>query len=289
MRKKGLPKSNNHGGKKGRRPGWVHKFQKEIYGHYGKEGRPLPWRWAEDPYHIFVSEVMLQQTQVTRVMGRYERFIEAFPDFSSLAEASFQNIYALWQGLGYNRRARALREAARKVMNEFGGELPRDVEDLVLLPGVGRATASAIAAFAFNQPSAFIETNIRRVYIYFFFQGRDDVRDGEILSLVTETLDRENPREWYYALMDYGSFLKKGGENPNRRSIHYRRQAPFEGSGRQLRGSILRYLSGREGATARELARELNVEAGRVREFLRELEGEGFLVKNMGKYSLNNF
>src|SRR5574337_224310 len=150
----------------------IRKFQKTIYCYYRKYGRTFPWRITHNPYHILISEIMLQQTQVQRVMGKYEPFINAFPDFSSLARAQLRMIMRQWQGLGYNRRAIALKQIAQRVMEEFHGELPSSVETLMTFPGIGRATASAISAFAFHIPAVFIETNIRRVFIHVFFHDR---------------------------------------------------------------------------------------------------------------------
>jgi A/G-specific adenine glycosylase len=217
-------------------------FQGEIYSYYRLHCRDFPWRRTTNPYHIVVSEIMLQQTQVERVHGKYLEFIHAFPDFASLSKAFQKDVLALWQGLGYNRRALALKRLAENVVSMHGGTLPRDVEALSSLPGIGKTTAGAILAFAFNFPSVFIETNIRRVFIHEFFDGEDDVKDTEILPLVEAMVDRENPREWYWALMDYGSMLKKNVENPNRRSAHYTRQTPFEGSDRRIRGLVLKRL-----------------------------------------------
>ena len=149
---------------------------------------------------------------------------------------------ARWQGLGYNRRALALQGIARRLVAEFDGSLPASVDTLRTFPGIGEATAGALAAFAFNQPVVFIETNIRRVFLHCFFPGKTGVRDREILPLVDQTLDRERPRPWYYALMDYGAMLKGAAPNPNRRSAHHQRQAPFADSDRQIRGLILKAL-----------------------------------------------
>jgi A/G-specific adenine glycosylase len=188
-----------------------------------------------DSYRILVSEIMLQQTQVERVLDKYKVFIRIFPDFSSLAVAPLADILKVWQGLGYNRRAVALQKIAISVMKESRGRLPVTREELLKLPGIGKYTASAILTFACNQPNIFIETNIRRVFIHFFFRDRENISDAEILPLIEMTLDAGNPREWYYALMDYGAMLKKTVENPNRKSSHYKKQAPFHGSNRQLR------------------------------------------------------
>jgi A/G-specific adenine glycosylase len=225
-------------------PAAAHRFRRRLYRFFYDQGRQLPWRATPDPYHILISEIMLQQTQVERVALKYEPFINAFPDVWSLARAPLRDIMAAWQGLGYNRRALALQRIARRLVAEFDGSLPDSVDTLRTFPGIGEATAGALAAFAFNQPVVFIETNIRRVFLHFFFPGQSGVRDREILPLVDQTLDRKQPRPWYYALMDYGSMLKRAAPNPNRRSAHHQRQAPFADSDRQIRGLILKALLG---------------------------------------------
>ena len=272
--------------KKGLTPASVRKFQRMIYGYYKESGRDLPWRKTHDPYRILVSEVMLQQTQVSRVMGKYERFIEAFPDFQSLADAPLRAVLKEWQGLGYNRRAMALRQTAQRVMEEFHGGLPSPVEVLATFPGIGKATASAISAFAFHNPSAFIETNIRRVFIHCFFHNRNDVHDADILPLVEKTLDASNPREWYYALMDYGVMLKQKYVNPNRRSAHYQKQSPFEGSNRQVRGMILRELAHAPPITESEIAQKLQLNPERIRDNLVQLQKEGFIARKGRKFTI---
>ena len=225
-------------------PAAAHRFRRRLYRFFHDQGRQLPWRATTDPYHILVSEIMLQQTQVERVALKYEPFLNAFPDVWSLARAPLRDIMAAWQGLGYNRRALALQRIARRLVAEFDGRLPDSVDTLRTFPGIGEATAGALAAFAFNQPVVFIETNIRRVFLHCFFPGQSGVRDREILPLVDQTLDRLQPRPWYYALMDYGSMLKRAAPNPNRRSAHHQRQAPFADSDRQIRGLILKALLG---------------------------------------------
>jgi len=237
----------------------------------------MAWRETTDPYRIYVSEVMLQQTQVERVKTKYEEFIEAFPDFSSLARASLSDVLRVWQGMGYNRRAKLMKAAAERVVNEFGGNLPRDVATLRTLPGLGPATAASISAFAFNMPVVFIETNIRRVFIHFFFRDREGIADAEILPLVERSLDWINPREWYYALMDYGAMLKQKVKNPNLRSTAYKPQSAFEGSSRQVRGKILRLLLDGGPADTETIIRGVADEKGRTRTIIRELVAEGFL------------
>ncbi|MFA5253101.1 MAG: A/G-specific adenine glycosylase [Methanoregula sp.] len=262
-------------------------FQKRVSGFYEKHGRhDMLWRHTDDPYRILVSEIMLQQTQVGRVTEKYMEFIAAFPDFAALARAPQSEVVAAWQGMGYNRRAIALKKCAEEVVSEYGGRLPRDPTVLATFPGIGPATASSICAFAFNAPVVFIETNIRRVFIHSFFPGEISVDDRAILPLVARALDRDHPREWYWALMDYGTALKKTVPNPNRRSTAYVRQAPFEGSDRRIRGRILTMLVGRSGVFEKQILADLGEEPVRVQRILAALESEGFLVKNRGRYRL---
>jgi A/G-specific adenine glycosylase len=165
-------------------------------------------------------------------------------------------------------------------MTTFGGELPRDVERLVTLPGIGHATACSIAAFAFNMPVVFVETNIRRVFIHFFFCDQTSVEDREILPLVEQSLDTTNPRVWYWALMDYGSALKNAIPNPNRRSAHYTKQSKFVGSDREIRGMILRSLVTNPQQDEKELVRSISVSEDRAHKVIDRLAKEGFISRN---------
>ncbi|NTU43231.1 MAG: A/G-specific adenine glycosylase [Nitrospirales bacterium] len=264
----------------------VRLFQEIIRDHYKEEGRKMPWRETDDPYRIVVSEVMLQQTSVERVMDKYEEFISLFPDFQTLASVPLQSVLSVWQGMGYNRRAIALQRIASAVVHEHRGSLPSSPELLQKLPGIGKATASSIAAFAFNMPTVFIETNIRRVFIHFFFHDREDVRDSEIYPLVEMTLDRSDPRQWYYGLMDYGSLFRKTRHNPNRRSAHYQPQSRFEGSRRQLRGQVLKAVVGRPGITASELLATLARDQEEIAPVLNQLISEGFIREEAAGYTV---
>ncbi|UJS17061.1 MAG: A/G-specific adenine glycosylase [Candidatus Jettenia sp.] len=267
-------------------PDAIKKFQKVIYSYYQEYGRNLPWRITQDPYHILVSEIMLQQTQVQRVIGKYESFIQVFPNFYSLSQAPLKMVLKEWQGLGYNRRAIALKQIAQKVIQEFGGVLPSSVDALITFPGIGRATASAISAFAFHKPTVFIETNIRRVFIHSFFHDENNVKDAEIILLVEKTLDVSNPRNWYYALMDYGVMLKKDYENPNRRSAHYQKQSPFQGSNRQIRGMILKVLTRESYVSENEIVQKLQVCPEKLRDILFQLQKEGFIKRRWKKFTI---
>lgn len=217
-------------------------FQKEALGYFKKYGRVLPWRSRPTPYRVFISEVMLQQTQVDRVIPFFNRFVGTFPSFSALARASVKDVLEVWQGLGYNRRALFLHKAAGIITKQHGGRLPADVERLVLLPGIGRATAASIVAFAFDAPAVFVETNIRTVFIHHFFKNKKNVSDTDIVPLLEKSLSGVGAREWYSALMDYGTMLKKVYGNANVRSAHHSKQSRFEGSVRQVRGAIIKEL-----------------------------------------------
>ena len=269
-------------------PSLVARFRETIYQHYADHGRTMPWRTSRDPYHILLSEIMLQQTQVERVVPKYEQFIATFPDFFSLAQAPLRDILTVWQGLGYNRRAMALKKIGQRVVTEYGGKLPDSVETLRTFPGVGPATAGAICAFAFNQPAVFIETNIRRVFIHCFFPGRNGIKDKEILPLVERTLDTSQPRTWYFALMDYGAMLKEMSANPNRRSAHHTRQPPFDGSNRQIRGLILKLLLENSQATEGELLRSVGRSPNLVKKIISQLVTEGFIRKTGKRLTISS-
>lgn len=267
---------------KGITPEAVRIFHRIIYSHYSRIHRNFPWRKTRNPYRILVSEIMLQQTQIERVIEKYRLFVKTFPDFRSLSEASLADVLKVWQGLGYNRRAIALKKIGEIVAKTYDNKLPNSQKELLKLPGVGHYSAAAITAFAFNQPAVFIETNIRRVFIHFFFPREHTVSDTELFPFVEKTLDRNDPRHWYYALMDYGVMLGKSVPNPNRRSAHYQRQSRFQGSNRQIRGIILRTLINNDRLTEHALMNALNTDHELVRKNLEQLEQEGFL-RRQGK------
>jgi A/G-specific adenine glycosylase len=257
----------------------IREFRQMVLSHYEQYGRDMAWRNTTDPYQILISEIMLQQTQVERVTTKFPEFIRVFSDFPSLASATLGSILTVWQGMGYNRRAIALQKCAIRVMNEYNGLLPADVDVLATFPGIGRATASSIAAFAFNLPVVFIETNIRRVFIHYFFNDTESVNDAEILPLVKKALYYENPRVWYWALMDLGSALKKTVPNPNRRSVHYTRQSPFEGSDRKIRGALLKLLLKNQFLEEKEIFGFIAEDPHRVQRILGALEADGFIKR----------
>ena len=258
--------------------------------YYEQNGRnDLPWRVQDDerinPYHVLVSEFMLQQTQVARVLKKYPVFLSRFPSIERLASAPQSAVIEAWQGLGYNRRALALHKSARHIAQHHHATIPSSREDLLALPGVGAATAGAIRAFAFNQPAIFIETNIRRAFIDFFFPSANQVTDKDILPLIEKTHGDTHPRVWYYALMDYGNFLSKTKKNPNRKSRHYSIQSPFEDSDRQLRAMALRMLLKRP-YSYDEMVTSLDADDQRVHKILDSLQKDGFITQGRSKIAL---
>ena len=255
----------------------IKKFQEFIYSYYKNNKRNFPFRNNITPYRVLVSEVMLQQTQTNQVSEKFTEFVTEFPDFKSLMEAPLNKVLEIWQGLGYNKRAIALKEIATRIVIDYKGNLPVDIETLESFPQIGYNTACSIMSFAFNIPTFFIETNIRRVYIYFFFPGNSSVSDKEILPIVKKTIDLQNPREWYYALMDYGVMLKKTHPELNKRSSNYRKQSKFKGSTRELRGKILKYLLKKSEITISDLSLKLKSNENIIRKVLKQLEKDGFL------------
>lgn len=254
-------------------------FQHTVTEYYNDHRRSFPWRETKDPYAITVSELMLQQTQVDRVVPKYQAWLAAFPDWKTLAATDTITLLSLWQGLGYNRRALNLKRLAEKVTKEFHGVLPQDDKTLRSLPGIGPYTAGAILAFAFDQPVVMIETNIRRVFLHHFFNDREGVPDSELMPLIAETVDQVHPREWYYALMDYGAWLAKQLPNPNRRSKHYTKQSTFSGSLRQLRGEIVRFVTAQPATTVTEILHATGQAPERVEAALTGLERDGFITR----------
>lgn len=286
---------------------------KRVYKHYGVAGRHhLPWRKTKNPYYILVSECMLQQTQVDRVVPKYLLFIKIFPTLELLAAAPLSRVLRLWSGLGYNRRAKYLHRAAKIIIDTYSkkerGMLFKNPELLEALPGVGHYTARAVAAFATNAPVVFIETNIRTVFFANIHSSKDaifgtvdnsgsKISDRELLPHVEDALKTAlslgiAPKDWYAALMDYGAHLKARGAKLNARSAHYSKQSKFRGSLRQLRGSLLRALL-KKPLSLQQLTETcigkqktpLFTEAQVVQELAR-LQKEGLVAQRRGRFSL---
>lgn len=263
----------------------LERLRNEVWGYWKKEGRhELPWRKTKDPYKILVSEVMLQQTQVSRVIGKYRSFLKKFPTVRSLASASLAEVLEEWSGLGYNRRAKFLRDAAVVMVEKHGGCVPTDAAALRALPGLGAYTTSAVRVFAWNLPDVLIETNVRTVFFHHWDelckQGlhKQDTKiaDAQLLPMVHEAAVGQDARTWHWALMDYGAHLKQSGVKLNAKSAHYTKQSKFEGSLRQMRGEILRQLRGGKQPS------------GDVRLFaaLKSLANDGLIVRVGKKWKL---
>ena len=264
--------------------GDIRAFRDTVYGVARANHRVLPWRTTFDPYAVLVSEIMLQQTQADRVTPKFVDFMARFPDVAALASAEFADVLAVWQGLGYNRRALALKRAAEAAMVSFGGMIPATRSELESLPGIGPYTAGAILAFAHDLPEVFIETNIRSVFIHHFFHDRSGIHDRDLTPLVALTLDRSQPRAWYTALMDYGVVLKRAHPNPSRKSVHHLRQSPFEGSNRQLRSTLLKMVLAQPGLSTDDAAGLVAGDREKVAANLVQMEKEGLIVCREGKY-----
>ncbi len=254
----------------------------------------MPWRPPQlkvkngktSMYAIMVSEIMLQQTQVSRVLPKFQGWMKQFPNLKILASASRKDVLSLWQGLGYTRRAKFLHEAAQKIIKDG---LPKTIIELEDLPGIGHYTARAVATFAWNESHAFVETNIRTVYINHFFKNKETVTDAEILEVARQTLDTDQPREWMYALMDYGSYLKSQGKAHNRGARGFTRQSKFKGSVREVRGSIMRFFTQKETLTLRD-RNELKekFDEKRVTEALVGLTKDGLIQQQKNGYKIKD-
>ena len=264
-------------------------FQATIWEYYHTHKRhDLPWRVVDaagnlDPYHVMVSELMLQQTQVARVIPKYEAFLRQYSNLQALATAELGAVLQAWSGLGYNRRAKYLWQAANMIVSQYDGAFPATERSLIALPGIGKNTAGAILAYAYNQPVAYIETNIRSVYLHHFFANQVGVSDTKVLVKVSETLDVEHPREWYWALMDYGTHLKKTVGNPSVRSTAYTRQPAFNGSRREIRGQVIRHLTGVNASLA---ALQYAINDERLESVVTDLLSEGMINLSGDQYRL---
>lgn len=262
-------------------------FQKLIWNFYKKNKREFPWRNTIDPYKIMVSELMLQQTQTFRVVPKYETFLNKFPTIKDLANAKLSEVLELWSGLGYNRRAKFLYQAAKYIVNDLNNVFPNDEKELIKIPGIGPYTSGAILVFSYNHPLVFIETNIRRVFIHHFFNDQENVSDKQLLVIIEQELDKSNPRDWYYALMDYGVEIAKQFPNPNRKSKQYNKQSKFEGSLRKVRGEILRQLLKAKTLSIMEIEQKIpNETSERVTHAINSLEKDGLLVKEENQLTI---
>lgn len=242
----------------------IREFQTNIFVWWKKNKRDLPWRHTHDPYKIMVSEVMLQQTQVSRVLAGYREFIERYPTVKVLAKASTSDVVKIWKGMGYNRRALYLKQAARAVVDRYGGTFPKSEKELVKLPGLGTYTARAILVFAYRQNTACVDTNIRQIITHYFFDEKPQ-KPSIIQAVADQLLPLGKSWEWHQALMDFGALEL----NVSRVTYHVSRKKtiPFRQSNRFYRGRIIDRL--REGKIREaSLITEFQTTYGKSREFI---------------------
>lgn len=259
-------------------------FKKTVWDYYRHHFRVMPWRSDTNPYYVMVSELMLQQTQVQRVLVKFDEFLLRFPTIEDLAKATLSDVLDTWIGLGYNRRAKFLKQSADTIVNDMQGQFPKMLNDWIKLPGFGKNSASAVLVYSQNEPLLFIETNIRTVYIHHFFADEISVNDKDIEALVAETLDTENPREWYWALMDYGTYLKKEHGNLSRKSSSYATQSKFEGSFRQKRAKVLKEIVNRKVVSFDELLQITNYSYEILTTTIEKLVEEKFIAGENKQY-----
>ncbi len=250
----------------------------DILIYYKKFGRhDLVWRKKITPYKILVSEVMLQQTQVSRALPKFEEWMKLYPTLTSLSVSNLRDILIIWQGLGYQRRAKSLFLLAQKVK-----KIPVTYDELLCLPGVGPYTASAICAFAYNIFSHLVlETNIRTVLIEYFHLTETEIHDGvlydDLKRLTTYKKVKDlGARHFYYALMDYGAYLKTKKISHNKKSVHAVTQSRYKGSFRELRAKVLFAITHKE-----PLPKDERLEA-----VLHELVKEKYIIKMKTKYQI---
>ncbi|HWP61619.1 MAG TPA: A/G-specific adenine glycosylase [Candidatus Paceibacterota bacterium] len=271
----------------------VKSFQLTVWSYWKENGRhDLPWRKTKNPYKILVSEVMLQQTQVPRVIEKYKSFLKKFPTVRALAKAPLSAVLKEWSGLGYNRRGKYLHDAAKEIVGTYRGNFKEALKHPPArttvqsggLPGVGPYTRSAVKVFAFNEPEVLLETNVRTAITHHFFQNKKNVKDESIRTIAELAAKGQDPRTWQSALFDYGSFLKRSGVRNNHRSAHYTKQSKFDGSLRQVRGAILRELQ-----NGPKNQRALHVGHRMSHMFEKALEGlarDGLIKKEKGKWRI---
>ncbi|MGM5480733.1 MAG: Fe-S cluster assembly protein HesB [Nanobdellota archaeon] len=254
-------------------------FQHTILDYYTAKGRDLPWRDTTDRYKIMVSEIMLQQTQVSRVIEKYNEWMNQFPSPQELADASLSDVLKLWKGLGYNNRAKRLQDTCKLIVKKHNGIVPETIEELLKLPGIGPYTARSILIFADNKDIATVDTNIRRIFIAEL--GVDEkTSDKELFELAQELLPKGRSKDWHNALMDYGAVVltsRKSGIRPKTT------QSKFEGSKRQYRAKLLHHIVEKGGLTVAEAKIEYSDSPVPVGEILDELASDGLVRKSEDK------
>jgi len=290
-------------------PTKLKEFQYTILDWYANNQRDLPWRNTRDPYNILVSEMMLQQTQVNRVIPKFEVWLRRFPDIKALADAPFSEVLAFWSGLGYNRRALYLKKTAQIIVEKYNGKFPEDEKLLRSLPGIGEYTARAILCFAFNKQIAVVDTNIRKVILTQFTievrskhqELRKKIHDScflipdsgehklltkkEIEETAQSLLPPRRAYEWNQALMDYSREMLREHKIP------IPKQSKFHGSQRYYRGQILRVLLQEKKVSMKDLGALIKKDYTKnddtwLRKLVKDLAEEGFIIYMKGYVSL---
>ncbi|MFA7286513.1 MAG: Fe-S cluster assembly protein HesB [Patescibacteria group bacterium] len=259
-------------------------LQRKILRWYAIHGRhDLPWRVRRTPYRVLVAEIMLQQTQVSRVLPKYEKFLGQFPSFKALAAANPATVLRLWSGLGYNRRALQLLACAKRVCQEHRGRLPEDHKTLRSLPGIGEYTARAVNVFSRNSAAPCIDTNVRRVILSELSLSKT-MPVGELTVVARRLVPKEKSWLWHSALMDYGaavSTARATGISPKVK------QTPFKGSVREVRGKVLRYLLEQRAEQSMKVLRVVTgAETQVLQKVLLTLTREGFIQKRRAGYQI---
>ncbi len=252
-------------------------FQKKIFKWWEANRRVFPWRETTEPYAILVSELMLQQTQAPRVVEKFNQFVEVFPDLESLAKAQKFEILQLWSGLGYNRRAIWLQEAAQMIIERK--EFPNTPEELQKMKGIGKYSAHSILIFAFNYDLATVDTNIRRILVAEKF-AEEKTSERDLWEIAKKLVPKGRSRDWHNALMDYGSIeltVAKTGIKP------LTKQGKFKGSDREYRGKILKLLLESKKITINQMITVLNLQEVKLESILQKMVKEN-LIKKKGKY-----
>jgi A/G-specific adenine glycosylase len=262
-------------------------FQTKIFLWWEKNRRDLLWRRTHDPYQIFISEVMLQQTQVTRVLPIYLKFISKFPTVNALSHAPISDVLKAWKGMGYNRRALYLKKAAGEIVKKYDGIFPDDEKILLTLPGVGKYTARAILVFAYRKDISLIDTNIRQIITHFFFDdGKQKEKDIE--EIATQLVPVGKSWEWHQALMDYGALALRGDVKPSKKTKKHEK-VPFRESDRFFRGRIIDALR-EKSYSELELIEFMIENHGKNGEFfnriLTGLEKDDLIKRKQGRISL---
>jgi A/G-specific adenine glycosylase len=261
----------------------IQQFQKKILEWYAINIRDFPWRQDRNPYHILISEVMSQQTQISRVVPKYEAWLEKFPTIEALAAAKISEVLAAWSGLGYNRRALFLKKAAEVIVQTYDGKFPQDEKSLRSLPGIGEYTARALLCFAFDQQIAVVDTNVRKVILVEFPDALDTIKDIQLIA--EQLLPHGKAYEWNQALMDYSSAILK------QEKIPIPKQSKFHGSHRYYRGQILKNLLQKKTIAVKEMGGLIkkeytNSDEKWLQKLIEELRAEGFIVIKNGEIIL---